>query len=333
MRYIFLALTLSLSLYANPIWYHNLPASKANSYVGFGSGVDEFHAKQEAFNDISSQISVEIDTSMTKRQKLEGDNFQTSEEFVGSQRSNAVLYDYVLRKSEYSDGKYFVAIEYENIPSLDKFVNKISDTYMLETLKNEKQNSYIKATPIAKKLYKKLGKNINFSLLRKDKKWYIGYKKVLQILDPKDFGRFFATIRAKGLEINTNKKRNILYNEDMFYFKVKSAKKGYLSILTVYEDGTVSTLMRNIHVNANTLTNLPDEEFESIPQAGLMKRGIETYDLYVLLYSKKKTVFDSFAYADEELIDEEKYKNFDELIEFINNRKYTTLKVVTKPRM
>ena len=137
-----------------------------------------------------------------------------------------------------------------------------------------------------------------------------------------------------GLLTNKDFKSGIiLYNEDMFFFKVKSSKAGYLSILTVYEDGTVSTLMRNIHVEAAELTNLPDEDFESIPQAGLMKRGIETYDLYVLLYSKKRIIFDSFAYADEELIDEEKYKNFDELIEFINDKDYATLKVVTKPRM
>ena len=42
--------------------------------------------------------------------------------------------------------------------------------------------------------------------------------------------------------------------------------------------------------------------------------------------------FDSFAYADDELISEEKYKNFDELIEFLDDKIYTTLKVVTKPR-
>ena len=321
------------SAFANPVWYYNLPASKANTYIGFGSGLDEAHAKEEAFNDITSQISVSVDTTMSKKQRLYNKEYHSTEEFRSLQKSSAVLYDYSLRKSEYSDGKYFVAVEYENIPSLDKFVNKIVSTYMLENLKNEKQNTYVRKTQIAKKLRKKLGKDINFSLVRKDKKWYIQYKKVLQVLDQKDFGKFFSSIHSNTLKLNTNKKRNILYNEDMFFFKVKSSKAGYLSILTVYEDGTVSTLMRNIHVEAAELTNLPDEDFESIPQAGLMKRGIETYDLYVLLYSKKRIIFDSFAYADEELIDEEKYKNFDELIEFINDKDYATLKVVTKPRM
>ena len=118
-----------------------------------------------------------------------------------------------------------------------------------------------------------------------------------------------------------------------FFFKVKSTKKGFVSILSIYEDGTVSTLVRNIPINKNKLENIPDEEYESIPEAGLMQRGIETYDLYVAVYSDEKLHFDSFAYADEKLIDEEKYKNFDELIEFLNDKTYSTLKVVTKPRM
>jgi hypothetical protein len=42
--------------------------------------------------------------------------------------------------------------------------------------------------------------------------------------------------------------------------------------------------------------------------------------------------FDSFAYADDSLISEEKYKNFDTLIRSLDGKIYTTLKVVTKPR-
>jgi hypothetical protein len=332
-RVVVLVVLLSISVFAQPLWYYYLPASKANTYIGFGSGVDESHAKQEAFNDISAQIAVSVDTSMTQKQRLQNGEFQSIEEFTGSQSSSAVLYDYVLVKSEYSDGKYYVAIEYENIPSLDKFVNKIKKNYELAKLKNELQNSYIKETQIAKKLFKKLGKNIDFSLLRKDKRWCIRYKNIVQVLDSKDFAKFFSSVASKNLEINTNKRDNILYNEDMFFFRVKSNKTGYVSIFTVYEDGTVAILMRNIPIKKNTLTSMPDEEFESIAQASLMKKGEETYDLYVLLYSKQKMMFDSFAYADEELIQEEKYKNFDELIEFINNQDYATLKVVTKPRM
>jgi LPP20 lipoprotein len=330
-RQIFLIIALVASAFANPMWYHNVQKTKANSYVGYGSGVNETDAKQEAFNDITSQISVNVNTSFSQKQKMQDGEIKSSEEFSSSQNSKATLYDYELLKSEYSDGKYFVALQYENIPSVDKFINKIKKSNI--KLKNEKQNSYLKNTSMAKKLKKALKKDIAFSLVRKDAKWFVKYKNILQILDKKDFAKFFTTVDNKLMSINTNKRKNILYNEDKFFFKVKSAKGAYASILTVYEDGTVSTLVRNVALKKGKLENIPDKDFETIPEAGLMQRGIETYDLYVLLLSSKKIHLDSFAQADEELIEEEKYKNFDELIEFIDTKEYATLKVVTKPRI
>ena len=331
MKSVVLFLVLLSSIYANPMWYHSLQKTKPNTYIGYGSGVDEVHAKQEAFNDIASQISVSVSNTLKQSQKIEDGKYKNIEEYIASQNSKATLYDYALIKSEFDNGKYFVAVEYENIPSLDKFVRKIKlDNFNLD--KSEKQNNYLKETNIAKKLEKSLNKKIDFNLLRKDAKWYVKYKNILQPLDKKDFSFFFASISNADLEINTNKKRDILYDGDKFFFKLKSKQQGYVSIFSVYEDGTVSTLVRNIPIEQNRLENIPDEDFESIPEAGLMKQGEETFDLYVAIFSSKKMRFDSFAYADEELISEEKYKNFDELINFIDDKTYTTLKVVTKPK-
>ena len=124
----------------------------------------------------------------------------------------------------------------------------------------------------------------------------------------------------------------ILGDGDKFYFKVKSAQSGFVSIVSVYEDGTVSTLMRNVPISANKLQNIPDKEFETIPEAGLQKNGEQTYDLHVAIFSPNKLTFDAFATADEKLISDEKYKNFDELIGFLDNKTFATLKVVTKPK-
>jgi len=283
LRTIFLILLFVASAVANPYWYHNVQKTKANSYVGYGSGADEVKAKQAALNDITSQISVNINTSFSQKQKMKDGEFKSSEEFSSSQNSKATLYDYELLKSEFYNGKYFVALQYENIPSVDKFINKIKKSDI--KLKNEKQNSYLKNTSMAKKLKKELKKDIAFSLVRKDSKWFIKYKNILQILDKKDFAKFFTTVDSKTMSINTNKPRNILYNEDKFFFKVKSKRKAYASILTVYEDGTVSTLVRNVVLKKGKLENIPDKDFETIPEAGLMKKGIETYDRYQEFYN------------------------------------------------
>ena len=338
MKYLFLFFIFLTCSYATPSWYYNIQNKQPQTIIGYGSGKDENTAKQNALSDVVSKISTTIDTSMKILQRDDNGQVVQNSEYISNQKAKGVLNDYKLLKVEYEDGEFFVAVSYENIPSFDKFVRKVQQSSSFNhanksTVKTVPPRGYLSYTPMAKKLKKTLKSEIDFKLLRRDKKWYIKYKTVLQTLDKKDFARFFVTVPNKNLSINTNKRDNILFDGDRFYFKVKSKRSGYISILTVYEDGTVSSLVRNIPIKPNKIEKIPDEEFESIPEAGLIKKGIETYDLYICIFSKKRLHFESFAYADDELINEEKYKNFDELIEFLDRKIYTTLKVVTKPRL
>lgn len=292
-------------------WYGNIPNNKQNFYIGYGSDADEQIAKQNAIVSISNQINIKIDNEIIRDKSIVDGNYKKNIFIKSSQKTKSNLIDDKLLKVSYEDGKYFVAIGYENIPNIDKFKNKLK-------AKGYKVNFYN---------YLK-----NFDLARIDKKWYIKYKDVIQFIKKRDFEKFFVTIPNKDLILTTNKKNNILYDKDEFYFKVKSAEDGYISILTVYEDGTVSTLMRNVPIKKNIVTNIPDKDFEAIPIAGVIEDGVDTFDMYVAIYSKKKMVLDRFVRADEELIEDERYKNFDELISFIKNKRYTTLKIVTKAR-
>lgn len=314
----------------SPIWYHTIKNDNINTYIGYGSGKSEVEAKQVALADISSQISVKIDSQISRNKKLTDSGITSEMEQNFRQESKATIVGYEFLEQSYEDGLYYVAIKYENIPSIDKFIRKLKKINIES--ENIDNNFFVKNNLLSYKIRNSIDKDINYTLVRKDGKWYIGYKNILQILDRKDFSKFFVSIPNNKIAITTNKKNNILYDGDYFYFKVKSSQKGYVSILTVYENGTVSTLMNNIPVAKDKVENIPDEEFEAIPQAGLLNSGIETYDLYVAIYSSKKLIFDNFARADEDIIDDERYKNFDELIEFLDNKTYATLKVTTKPR-
>jgi len=243
-----------------------------------------------------------------------------------TQTSSVKIYGYDVLKLEYDSGSYFAALGYDNIPAIEKFNQKLSGLTITDP---EVQNRYLQHTPIAKTVKKKVG----FSLKRQNGTWYMHYKDILQPLSAKDFSRFFATVDNLNLSITTNKHNDLLYNGDEFYFKVTSKKSGYLTIFTTYEDGTVATLIRNVPIKKNRTENIPDKDFESVLKAGLIKRGVETFDLYVVVYSKDKQYFDNFAHADEELLSDERYKNFDELISLLNDVEFVTLKVVTKPRM
>jgi hypothetical protein len=288
----------------------------ATTYIGEGYANSKKEAKQNALNDIASQISVKIDNTIIKDKSNIDGKYTKNIKIKTTQSIKANISDYEIIESAYKNGEYFIKIKYENIPSLEKFAKK----------------SHLKKKQIINSIKKDFGKSLGLELVRKDMKWYLKYKDVMQMLDKKGFTRFFKTTLNKSLTINTNKKNNILYEDDEFYFKVKSSKKGYVSILTVYENGTVSVLLKNIPISKDSIENIPDKEFEAIPQAGLLVKGKDTFDMYVAIYSAKKLIFDSFANADDRLIDDERYKNLDELFEFLDGKVFTTLKVVTKHR-
>jgi hypothetical protein len=176
------------------------------------------------------------------------------------------------------------------------------------------------------------GKNIDLKILRKDSTWFLRYKNALQHITRSEFSHLFLSSDNEKLLINTNKRNNILYDGNEFSFQVKSKENGYVSIVTVYEDGTVATLIKNTPIKKEMITTLPDEKYGSVPVAGLLEKGKETYDMYILIWSPKKLMFDQFGDASDEHIEDERYKNFEDIIEFLNGKTYTTLKVVTRPR-
>ncbi len=324
MKKLLLTIILLTSAQATPTWYHTLDDSAQNYYVGYGQARSDKKARNLALDDIASQISTTVDNSLQQSTRVQNDTVHTDVKKSSSHKSYAKLHGYRPLNYEQIDGIHYIALSYENIPSIDKFnkaLSKLSDT-------NDKvQNSYLKNTNIAKKL----NKNVDFSLLRKDKLWYIKYQDIQQVLDSSDFNHFFSSQKSPALSIRTNKNRSVLYEGDEFFFKVQSKKSGFITVFTVYEDGTVSTLMRNSPIDTNHNLNIPDKENSSIFQAGLIEEGVETFDLYVVLFTPQETTFDAFALADESLVDSEKYKNFDELIKLMNTHAFTTLKVITKP--
>lgn len=317
-------------LFATPSWYHNLQNSKANFYFGFGSGQSESEARQNALTDISGQIFTKIDSQTIQNKKSSNGEYKNDIEIKSSQKTNANLSDYSVIKLEYDEGQYFVAVEYENISNISRFAKKIK--LLPNEGNNTVQNSFLQNSSLGKSLYGELGREIDFEVVRENKAWSLRYKNASQHIDENDFAKLFSSIPNENLELHTNKKNDILYDGDKFHFQVKSKDDGFVSILTVYEDGTVSSLIKNIAIKKDTQTIVPDEKYSSEPTAGLIETGKETFDMYVVVWSKAKILFDRFVDGATENIEDEKYKNFGELIEFLKDKRYGTLKVVTKPR-
>ncbi len=289
----------------------------ATIYYGEGSGNSYAEAKRKALEDVASQISVVIDSKIEETQSAENNKYKKNFKVHSIQKTKVNLEDYEIVEKIKKDNQFFVKIKYDNIPSLDKFASKTP--YTKEQIKNG--------------IKKDFAKSLGLELVRKNRKWYIKYKNILQKLDKKDFYFFFKTTNRKDLKISLyNKRRNILHNGDEFSFLIKSAKSGYITIFDVYEDGTVSILAKNLKIDKKRKLIFPDEDSDSVLEASLLQNQKETFDMYVVLFTKKKRNFDEFISAYDDVVDEELYKNFDELINLIYNKTYATIKVIIRPR-
>ncbi len=321
----FLLSFFTCSAFGSPLWYHNINNTQQNYYIGYAQASSEAEAKKIALRDIASQLSVTIESSYTKELRLTNASYNKNVVDNTNIQTHAKLNGYEVLRLGFEEGVYFIALGYENIASTDKFNRALEKMSFTEP---ELQNRYLSHTPIARELSKK----VDFSLTRKEGDFYIKYGALSVPLSRDDLSHFFATVDNVNLSISSSKGSKSLREGDEFYFNIVSAKEGFVSIFSVYEDGTVSSLVRNIHVKAKRVEPIPDKEYESVLQAGLIEPKKSTFDLYVVIYSEKKEHYDLFACADDELISDERYKNFDELIERLDKVEFASIKIETKPR-
>lgn len=288
----------------------------ATVYFGEGSGDTYEEAKKRALEDVASKISVIIDSKMERSSSLINDDYEKRFKEYMVQKTNVELQDYEIVARKEKDGKFWVKVRYDNAPSLDRFASKTP--YTKEQIKESIKRDF--------------GKSLGLELVRKDKQWYIKYKDILQKLDKKDFYTFFKTTKNRDLKFSLHKKSNLLYDGEKFSFLVSSTKDGYVTIFDVYEDGTVSILAKNLKVERKKSLTFPNRDSQNILEASLLQSQKETFDMYIALFSKKKMLFDEFVDAYEDILDEELYKNFDELIELLKDKNYSSIKVIIRPR-
>jgi hypothetical protein len=132
------------------------------------------------------------------------------------------------------------------------------------------------------------------------------------------FASSFLEHTDNNLSIKIDRKRNMLFNEMMYSFDVKSTQSGYVSIFRISEDNKLSILVKNEKISKNKLENLRDDNNKKF-KARLLKRGIETYNVFIVLFSKDKLELDKIS--------------MDNFEEFLKDKTYTTLKTTVRPRV
>ncbi len=329
MRYNLIFLFISaFSLFGStvPAWFGNLPLPSTHTkLLGYGEEKTLPLAIQNAKADIAGQINTQISSTLTQNNTLKNEIY--NHEAIQNQQSTtqATMTDTIILKQEKVEDTWYMAVEFENIPTLQKFIHKLP-----VNLTDEPQNSYFAKTELFDELHKALGKSIDTTLVRKDGAWNLRYKDILQPMDDRSFEDLFTSYTDQNLLFTLNKKIPLLYNGEKFSFTLTSTNDGLISLIDVFEDGSVALLSSNLPISKNSPLTVPNLKDKNDFEAATLTEGKDGFDLFVAIYSDKPLNLDRFIIADTNLQTSENAKSFDKLIKFLNGKRFSTLKITTK---
>ncbi len=309
----FVFIVFPLFLYATPSWYGKNSTINKNEIVGYGESQSIKEAKQNALKEIATTITVDIKSSK-KLSKFSSDYIYEKKFSESSyQKSNAILSGVRFIKQEEYNNIWYVKAIYDNSP-LSMKIKKL----LPEKLSNEIQNNYSKNSTLFQNLKDEIKYDLDYKIIRKDKLWQIKYKDIILPIVEKDFEKLFYNKSNKMITLKTNQE---IYKEgDELSFKIKIAKKGYVSILYSEVNGKVGVLLSNF--KAKLSFDYPAKESEDIfiienPTKKIVK------ELYVAIYTKKPIALDEFENIGEDLLDESNY-TFNRLINILDRVQFST---------
>lgn len=321
----FITLFYSVLTATPPEWFHKLHHNEFE-IIGYGSSKNLEEARNIAKKEIANSIQTLIKTETISQTKEKNNKVNENIETYIEVKTNVVLSDLINLKEEQINKIWFVAFKYFNLPLEKKFASKIS-----EQISNEKQNKYLRKTPLFKSLNNELKYQLDIKLKRKDNLWYLSYNKIMLPLSPNDFEKFFISSQSDIVQINSSPSR-LLYEGDVFHFNILASENGYISIINVYENGVCFVISSNQKIKSNKIITIPDEFSDKELVAGLFNENQNTFDLYIALFSKEKINLSRFQKANDTIKTGEYYFKFDEILEMMNYYEFSTVLIRTEPQ-
>ena len=305
-----------------PIWYAKktlIPHAK-HEVIGYGEGRSLSQAKANAKEDIAQSLMSRVDSSFVST----SDDIQSTTKAKLKVTTKLNLQNLKIIKQEIKENNFFVALSYENLD----LPYKIKKALHLSTCQDEVLNSYIQITPLLKKINSALDCKLDFKLDRVNGAWYLKYKDSRFLLNDDEFEELFVDTTDKKFNFRANRK--VLKDGDSFYFTFKSKQQGYVTFLDVYENGIVTLLQSSTPITRSL--QIPSKDAQNYFEAGLVQDGVDTYDLYVAIFSKEPLDMSRFEYANEDVASSELAYKFDELIDSLDNYNYATILLRTKAK-
>lgn len=310
-----------------PDWYEERIYQNSGDVIyGYGVAKTRGDAILDAKAEISGVLKTKISSSLISKQTLKDSEAHKKirRTLHASSRAELVGAE-VVRDEQSEDGKWYVVVKYLNLSVKEKAVRALKDKAC-----QKNANDYLLKTPLIESINRELSCAHAFELMRLHGSWYLKSGAFKTPLSKEDFDALFKTVYSDNLELIASK--TILTEDEVFNFIIKSKKEGFVSLVTVYEDGKVGLLLSNEPITPKVGILFPKADADVEMVAGLVEEGKATQDLYVLIFSKKKMDMTRFEAVSDQLISSEQEYRFSEVIEILKKGNYTTLLLKTLPK-
>lgn len=308
-----------------PGWYETRHYQNGGkTYYGYGQGPHKEAALTAAKAEIASALHTTVTSAFTSRQERTGENNARLDLKATTQ---ATLTGVKIVKEAVIDGVWYLVAHYVDQSLLEHLVDYNAT---LKTSCTNIQNIYLAQTPLFMTINQKLGCKHPLRLQRRDGAWYVVWNDFAHMLSVQEFDALFKKVDSTAGTLIVSQTQ--LYDEDPFSFTLLSNQKGYVSLLTVYEDGKTGVLLANAPIVPNIAVLFPkaDEPVEMV--AGLVKADTPTKDLHVLLFTPQAIDLTRFEAVSDAYITAESEYRFAELIELMARYPFATVLQRTLPK-
>ncbi len=318
-----------------PAWMYNLSASD-DMKLGYGEGTTMQAAEANARSEIAHSIKVTLTEKYSKTEQLKNDDYSKDIERKIEEEVDIELTGLRTLKSENKDGTYYVALEFDGRSLQKKIKSCISPDKKLKMMSSSNPYSHTFFSKELHKIFPELSTvpeydvvytNGLYKLLLDDKEFNIGQDAIEKFLF--DYGDSSFNISLVPHMDDGSQSSSQLKEGTYFHLDIKLSEPGYLSLLSIDEEGKVCMMFDNEKVSEKQTITFPDLELYDGLRTEIISRHISALESYVAVLCKEKQRYTHFEDLGETVNTNKRSQRFPRLYNDIQSCKYTSVVLET----
>jgi len=327
MRFALILIALMTQLSADaPAWFGLLQSGAEYEIIGYGEGLTLNEAKTNAKSDIAKTIRSHIDSSFSAQTSVSNLTVNHNAQSTISETSNLTIADAQLKKSEQNNGRFYVALRYENLPLSTKLAKRGGESLC------GKSTIYLSQTASVLALSRELNCSVSVDITRENDGWYLGRGEHRTLMSNADFRELMIETSTGALRLKSN--RSMVSEDEAYTLDFDGLPtSGYLSLFDVYDDGRVVLMESNINLSHHSKKRVlyPDDIRSDFQLGGgVSEAGHDALDLYVMLISSEPLKLSSFIPMGQKVEKGERAFAVDRLLALMQNNSFATTVVTTR---